>query len=249
VIRPGVARPLGRPLSAIESLRPYLRKDALRVDVPFSRSGVPRNVYCWSCGAPISGGSSVCSHCGASPYGTLRDADGAPAIRVCPGCGYRGEGVRYFQRGGQALLLLGVTLFTYGIGGLIFWLAKRGSLVCPACGISWRGVRPLKGAGDAVPSGGLPERMQREMEASPATGGFRGTEEEAGGLPGGGGFLRVLGFAMALGAVLVLALAILDGEPYLGVVGSVLGIGGASLVAGGRRSDARCNGGPCAWPT
>jgi hypothetical protein len=38
---------------------------------------------------------------------------------------------------------------------------------------------------------------------------------------------------MALGAVLVLALAILDGEPYRGVVGSVLGIGGASLVAWG----------------
>src|SRR5438477_160261 len=93
------------------------------------------------------------------------------SVQVCPRCGYSGEGIGYFRRPGHLALLMGASLFTYGIGGVVYWLARRGHLVCPNCGLTWHDLRsarlerPLRGrllrrgpVEDALPSSGLRRR-------------------------------------------------------------------------------------------
>ena len=41
----------------------------------------------------------------------------------------------YFRRTGHIGLLVGVSVFTYGFGGLVYWLARRKHLICPRCGL------------------------------------------------------------------------------------------------------------------
>ncbi|MGY8779771.1 MAG: hypothetical protein ACKVIN_16825, partial [Longimicrobiales bacterium] len=66
-------------------------------------------------------------------------ATSRPSVGVCrcPRCSYQGEGLPYFRRAGHVGLLLGASLFTYGFGGLVYWLARRKHLVCPRCGLGW----------------------------------------------------------------------------------------------------------------
>jgi hypothetical protein len=71
-------------------------------------------------------------------------------VRRCPRCSYQGEGVPYFRRGGNLGLLIGVTVFTYGLGGLVYWVARRKHLVCPRCGWGWENSsRALVSVSDA----------------------------------------------------------------------------------------------------
>ncbi len=65
----------------------------------------------------------------------------------------------YFRRAGHVGLLVGASLFTYGFGGLVYWLARRKHLVCPRCGLGWENAsRAL-----AV-TGPEPERCLIEQE-------------------------------------------------------------------------------------
>ena len=63
-----------------------------------------------------------------------------PVAATCPRCGYRGEGVSYFSRGGHIAAIVGLTLLTAGMmgaGGLIYYLVRRDHVVCPRCGRGW----------------------------------------------------------------------------------------------------------------
>ena len=134
---------------------------------------------CSTCGEPLQPGAVRCPVCGTStPVGmaVVRPA----GVRRCPRCSYQGEGIPYFRRGGHVAMLVGISLFTYGFGGLVYWLARRRHLICPRCGLGWEHAsRALAAAGSE------PER--RLIEAEP--------EQK---LPSGGIKRRVFGTLMVL---------------------------------------------------
>jgi hypothetical protein len=131
-------------------------------------------------------------------------------LRRCPRCSYQGEGMPYFRRAGHVGLLVGVSLFTYGFGGLVYWLARRKHLVCPRCGLGWENAsRALAVTG--------PEPERRLIEQEP--------DEK---LPSAGVKRRVLGTAMVLFASLLVLIGFVEWEMIAVAVGAVLGGGGST---------------------
>ena len=132
-------------------------------------------------------------------------------VRRCPRCSYQGEGIPYFRRGGHVGLLIGVSLFTYGFGGLVYWLARRRHLICPRCGLGWEHAsRAL------TLTGPEPERRVAEDEPDDK-------------LPSSGIKRRLLGAAAVLGATALVLVGFLEFEMAMVAGGSVLG-GGGSLM-------------------
>ena len=165
---------------------------------------------CSTCGERLDPGESRCPACGAA---TSRGASTALLrVKRCPRCGYRGEGISYFRRPSHVGLLLGISLFTYGIGGFIYWLMRRKRSVCPNCGLGWEHAR----------------RRLEEDERPLAVGGGGG---EPGGngadLPRSGLFRRVVGVAGVLFAVFLIVLGIVEMEVGAVAAGSVLGLAGS----------------------
>jgi hypothetical protein len=132
-------------------------------------------------------------------------------VRRCPRCSYQGEGIPYFRRGGHIGLLIGVSVFTYGFGGLVYWLARRKHLICPRCGLGW------ENASHALTVTG-PEPERRVVEDEP--------DER---LPGSGVKRRALGVAMVLFASILILFGFVEFEMAAVVAGSV--IGGSGSVA------------------
>ena len=141
---------------------------------------------CPTCGEILQPGQLRCPTCGArhtgapviAPPGSRRRLRLAwqrqgKGIKRCPRCNYQGEGIRYFRRPGHIGLLVGVSLFTYGIGGLIYWMARRRHLICPSCGLGWEHASralalegapgalrsPRVEADEPLPSGGVKRRV------------------------------------------------------------------------------------------
>ncbi len=123
----------------------------------------------------------------------------------------------YFRRVGHVGLLVGASLFTYGFGGLVYWLARRKHLVCPGCGLGWENAsRAL------VATGSEPER--RLVEAVP--------DER---LPSAGVKRRVLGTGLVLLGSLLVLIGFVEWELAAIATGSVLGGGGSLTFYSGWR--------------
>lgn len=141
-------------------------------------------MYCSTCGSRVPDGRSRCDTCGApvsqpSGYGVNVNVTYAPpgaglapvAHLTCPNCGFQGEGVGYFSRGGPVLgvlLLVALTAFPFmGVGGLIFYLMRHNHRVCPRCGESWgkygERVRALPPGAAGVAAPPLPVPGEAEM--------------------------------------------------------------------------------------
>lgn len=132
-------------------------------------------------------------------------------VRRCPRCSYQGEGIAYFRRGGHIALLAAVSIFSYGFGGLIYWLARRKHLICPRCGLGWeKASRALAVTAD--------DQGRPLVEGQP---------DEP--LPRSGIKRRLLGAAMVIGGTLLLLGGILGVEGGMVAAGSILG-GGGSLT-------------------
>lgn len=117
----------------------------------------------------------------------------------------------YFRRAGHVGLLIGASVFTYGFGGLVYWLARRKHLVCPRCGLGWENAsRALSVTG--------PEPEKRLIEAEPDQP-----------LPSAGMKRRILGTGMVLMASLMVLVGFVNWEMAAVAVGSVMG-GGGSLT-------------------
>ena len=117
----------------------------------------------------------------------------------------------YFRRAGHVGLLVGASVFTYGFGGLVYWLARRKHLVCPRCGLGWENAsRALAVTG--------PEPERRLIEQEP--------DEK---LPSAGLKRRVLGTAAVLLASFLVLIGFVEWEMAAVAVGSVVG-GGGSLT-------------------
>lgn len=123
----------------------------------------------------------------------------------------------YFRRAGHVGLLLGVSLFTYGFGGLVYWMARRKHLVCPRCGLGWENAsRALAVTG--------PEPEQRMIEQEP--------DEK---LPSAGVKRRVLGTAMVLLASFLVLIGFVEWEMAAVAIGSVVGGAGSMTFYWGWR--------------
>ena len=131
----------------------------------------------------------------------------------------------YFRRAGHAILLVGATVFTYGIGGLAYWLLKRHDRICPSCGLSWGRAQLSPADGDRVLEGAGP----RSGEAVSHWGGGDDV------LPPSGAGRRVTGVVLALLALLLLGGGIVEWEMGMIVASIVMAAGGsASFVWGSR---------------
>lgn len=137
-------------------------------------------------------------------------------VRSCPRCGYVGGGIDYFRRAGHVGLLVGISLFTYGLGGLAYWLARRKHRICPQCGLDWAQAHPAGG----VRSGG-------PLGVAAGSGGQAGNGDPTA-LPRQGIGRRVLGVTMALFAALMISVGIVEFELAAIAVGSVIGAGGTA---------------------
>ena len=132
-------------------------------------------------------------------------------VRHCPRCSYQGEGIPYFRRAGHVVMLVGASFFTWGFGGLIYWLARRKHLICPRCGLGWEHAsRAL-----AV-TGSEPERVM--LEAEP--------DEK---LPSAGLKRRIAGVGAILMASLLVLIGFVEWEMVVVAVGSVVGGGGSGM--------------------
>ena len=161
---------------------------------------------CPTCGEPLEPGTSRCPTCGAAvAVGLARSHD----LSRCPRCGYHGQGVSYFSRPGHIGLLVGVSLFTYGLGGLVYWLARRRHLICPNCGLGWESASRLLASGQRDEEGARPAPEHREDA-----------------LPSGGVKRRFLGTVLILIATFLILMGVVEFEAAAIVVGSVMGVAG-----------------------
>lgn len=172
---------------------------------------------CTTCGEGLEPGAETCPTCGATVtsralrrrlWGDERTPSPSPStasVQQCPRCGYQGHGISYFSRPGHLGLLIGVSLFSYGMGGLVYWLARRKHFICPNCGLGW------EHAGRALPPGKRPD-LARDADAP---------------LPSAGLKRRVLGSMMILLASFLIMMGIIEFEAAMVVVGSVAGAAGS----------------------
>ncbi len=168
---------------------------------------------CTTCGEQLRADEERCPTCGSVvarvPARTGRDtgrewaSNGARVMR-CARCSYAGQAISYFSRPGHVGLLVGVSIFTYGLGGLAYWLARRNHYICPNCGENWEKAR--SDAASAFPA----QRASQRLAA----------------LPSGGLKRRVLGTAIVLFASFLIMMGFIEAEAAAIAVGSVFGAAG-----------------------
>ncbi len=173
-------------------------------------------MHCSNCGAHIDPSARHCSQCGAAVRLSTQPQPQPPipfrnsGFKECPRCGYRGEGVGYFNRPSHMAILVGLSAITYLIGGAAYWIARRKHKVCPNCGFKWELARfytPEDGTG--VPQ-------------------VRGSEEDVKHLPRSGIGRRVLGALLASVGVIGIMIGIAEGEVEAIMGGMTFGFMGSA---------------------
>ena len=177
---------------------------------------------CTTCGEFLKEHEGACPTCGAvvSPRSVMGPM--GVEVRSCPRCGHLGTGVKYFQRPGHMALLLGISVFTYGFGGLAYYFARRTRRICGECGLGWENARAL---GPGVASHPASAVLAGTPRGGPGTA-FTAAES----LPRRGVGRRVLGVAMVLMATLVVAIGFIEFQLGAIAAGSVFGAAGTATV-------------------
>jgi predicted RNA-binding Zn-ribbon protein involved in translation (DUF1610 family) len=177
---------------------------------------------CTTCGEFLREHEAACPRCGAVVSQRPLMGPTGVEVRSCPRCGHLGTGVKYFQRPGHMVLLLGISVFTYGFGGLAYYFARRKRRICGECGLGWERTRAL-GPGFA----GHPVSA---ASAGTGSGGPGTAFNAAESLPRRGVGRRVLGVAMVLLATLIVAIGFIEFELGAIAAGSVFGAAGTATV-------------------
>ena len=177
---------------------------------------------CTTCGDYLRENEGTCPTCGAvaSSQQVVRPMN--VDVRSCPRCGHVGTGVRYFQRPGHMGLLIGISVFTYGFGGLAYYFARRNHRLCAQCGLGWERAR-IPGPGFA----GHPAFADPAGTNLVGRGARVGSEEA---LPRRGVGRRVFGVGMVLFATLMVAIGVVEFEMAAVAVGSVMGAAGTGTI-------------------
>ncbi len=173
---------------------------------------------CTTCGLVLRDGEDRCPTCGAA-VASRPVPTSLRGLRQCRRCGYRGEGIPYFRKAAHVGLLAGLSLFTYGVGGVIYYAARRNHEVCPGCGFGWEHARepgPPQEPAAPVPAPGVAGRPTP--------------------LPPSGAGRRVFGGVLAGLATLMITLGLVGGEFEPVVLGSLFGMAGSGLFLGGWRA-------------
>ena len=160
---------------------------------------------CETCGAALLEHQIRCSTCG-TPVADRAVPMVQGGVQQCPRCGVQGGGVPYFRKGSHVGLLVGLSMFTSGVGGVLYYLARRKHLVCRGCGLGWEHARPVGAATQAAPRTGY----------------------SAASLPPSGLGRRVVGTGLALLATLLITVGIVEFALPAVAVGSVFGLAGSA---------------------
>ncbi len=177
---------------------------------------------CTTCGEYLTDHEGTCPTCGAVALSQPNMRAMGVEVRSCPRCGHVGTGVGYFQRLGHMGLLIGISVFTYGFGGLAYYFARRKRLICAQCGLGWEKAR--------FPSPGFAGQL---AFADSAGTGLVGRGTRAGterGLPRRGVGRRVVGVAMVLFAGLLISIGVVEFEVAAIAFGSVMGAAGTGTI-------------------
>lgn len=161
---------------------------------------------CSTCGEKLEPGTKRCPTCGAAVSSGLPTHS---SVRRCPRCGYQGDGIPYFKRSSHIALLIGVSLFTYGLAGLGYWLFRRNRVICPNCGLAWH-MYP-----QALPPAPESKTQQAVM-----------TMENLPPLPKGGLMRRLFGVGLIILATIMVVVGIVETELVAVGVGSIIGATG-----------------------
>jgi hypothetical protein len=115
-------------------------------------------------------------------------------------------------------LLIGVSLFTYGLGGLGYWIFRRNRIICPNCGLAWH---HFPQALPPIPEGRAPALMVAD-DGPP--------------LPRGGLLRRIFGIGLILVATILVVVGIVETEAAAIAVGSGMGAAGSASFWWGLRA-------------
>lgn len=144
----------------------------------------------------------------------------------------------YFQRSGNMALLVAATVFTYGVGGVAYWLLKRNGMVCPSCGLSWQRARPLGPAPASGPHGS--DMRSSEVEAgvgkddvSSALSGWSPPPPPDARLPLSGFLRRLSGVVVGLAGLVMVVLSLVSGLIPPLVIGGGIALSGALIFGWG----------------
>lgn len=140
-------------------------------------------------------------------------------VRSCPRCGHLGTGVRHFQRLGNLGFLLGISMFTMGFGGAVYYLARRGHRVCAECGLRWDRARP--------PTPGF---TGHPAFVDPSSNDLGSDFQVAGSLPRRGVGRRVVGVGMVLFAAFLITIGVVEFAMEAVAIGSVIGAAGTGTI-------------------
>ena len=183
---------------------------------------------CPTCGEYLKRNESTCSTCGAvvsaSPVMNPMGVD----VRSCPRCGHLGTGIRYFQRPGHMGLLLGISVCTYGFGGLAYFFARRKRRICAECGLGWERAR--------IPGPGFAGHPAFPEPAGAALSGPGPAFNSGESLPRRGVGRRVLGVGMLLVAALMVSIGVIEFAVEAILIGSVVGAAGTATTWWGLRA-------------
>lgn len=174
---------------------------------------------CSTCGETLQAGQGRCPTCGAAVASRVPVSQ--RGVRQCPRCAHRGDGISYFRKASHLGLLVGLSVFTYGVGGVVYYALRRRRRVCPNCGLGWEHSRePGEGfSTEAVEPVANPSRPAAPARDAP--------------LPPSGIGRRVFGGTLAVLATIMITAGISTSvfEPV--VIGSAIGMGGSGLFLWG----------------
>ncbi|NNL31047.1 MAG: hypothetical protein HKO77_08500 [Gemmatimonadetes bacterium] len=107
--------------------------------------------------------------------------------------------------------MIGLSVFTWGIGGVAYYASRRKHLVCQGCGLGWGHAREPGAASTSVAPAASSQGPAPRPTALPASGIGR----------------RVVGTGLALLATLLITIGIVEFAPEAIAVGSVMGLAGS----------------------